>query len=120
MGFLRLPDIDPGECLDYTVEFDDLIVAGTSLNSATVELESASPDESPLPDPQYGSPSVFFTTVGSYSPTPSPETNDAVVFWLMGTGLTPGTKYTFKVSAYDNNATQRCYVRRVVIKCKLK
>lgn len=118
---LKLPGLDPQECLDYSVEFSDLMAAGRSLIDATVELESVSIDESPLPDLQYGSPSVFLTnTQPQPSPEPSPLINDTVVFWLEGTNITVGTTYTFKVLALDDNTPQRCYLRRVTVKGTLK
>lgn len=118
---LQLPNLDPGECLDFTVDFTDLMPAGTSLVAATVELESAAPDVSPLPDVQYGSPAVLLTNTDPQpSPTPSPLRNDSVVVWLSGANMEPNSKYTFKVTAEDDHVPKRCYVRRLTIRCKLK
>ena len=118
---LSLPDLDPQECLDYSVEFSDLMASGTSLIDATVVLEEVTPNVSPLPDLQYGSPSVFLTnTQPQPSPEPSPLRNDTVVFWLSGANIVVGSKYTFKVFARDDNVPQRCYLRRVTVKGKLK
>jgi len=123
---LKLPELDPQECLDYSVEFSDLMAAGRSLIGATVELESQSVAPSPLPSPelpdlQYGSPFVFLTnTQAQPSPEPSPLRNDTVVFWLSGVNVVVGTTYTFKVLALDDNTPQRCYLRRVTVKGKLK
>ena len=117
-----LPPLDLEECLDYQVDFSDLMPVNTSLIDAQVELESITPDESPLIDPQYGSPSVFLSnTEAQASPTPSPLMNDTVVFWLDGANMTDRSKYIFKVSAWDDAVPkQRCYVRRVSVKGKLK
>ncbi|MDH3377778.1 MAG: hypothetical protein OEQ39_12590 [Gammaproteobacteria bacterium] len=118
---LKLPELDPQECLDYSVEFSDLLAAGRSIIDATVVLESVAPEVSPMPDLQYGSPSVFLTnTQPQPSPQPSPLRNDTVVFWLSGTNIVVGSTYTFKVLALDDNTPQRCYLRRVAVKGKLK
>ena len=118
---LQLPELDPEECLDFSVDFSDLIPASTSIIDATVELEAVEPNVSPLPDLQYGSPSVFLTNTDPQpSPEPSPLRNDTVVFWLQGTNVVVGSKYTFKVTAFDDNTPQRCYVRRATTKGKLK
>jgi hypothetical protein len=118
---LKLPDLDPQECLDYSVDFSSLMAAGASLISASVTLESVAPDASPLPDLQYGSPSVFLTnTQAQPSPEPSPLMNDTVVFWLEGVNIVVGSKYTYVIVANDDNAPQRCYTRRVTVKGKLK
>lgn len=118
---LKLPELDPQECLDYSVEFSDLLAAGSSIVDATVEIETVSPDASPIPDLQYGSPSVFLTnTQPQPSPTPSPLINDTVVFWLSGANIVIGSTYTFKVLVLDDNVPQRCFLRRVTVKGKLK
>lgn len=118
---LKLPELDPQECLDFSVDFSDLMAPNTSLLGATVELESVEPDASPMPDLQYGSPSVFLTnTQPQPSPTPSPLYNDTVVFWLEGTNIVVGSTYTFKVLATDDATPTRCYLRRVSTKGKLK
>jgi len=118
---LKLPELDPQECLDFSVEFSDLMASGSSLIDATVELESVTPDASPLPDLQYGSPSVFLTnTQPQPSPEPSPLRNDTVVFWLSGANIVVNSTYTFKVLALDDNTPQRCYLRRVTVKGKQK
>lgn len=118
---LSLPDLDPQECLDYSVDFSDLMAAGTSIINASVEIESATPDASPLPNLQYTSPSIFLTnTQAQPSPTPSPLYNDTVVFWLEGANGVVNTKYVYVVRAFDDNVPQRCYTRRVTIKVKTK
>lgn len=123
---LKLPDLDPLECLDYSVEFSDLMAAGTSLIDALVTIDSQSVTPSPtpspeLPDLQYGSPSVFLTnTQPQPSPEPSPLINDTVVFWLAGTNIVVGTTYVFIVQAFDDNTPQRCFSRRVSVKGKDK
>jgi hypothetical protein len=97
------------------------MAAGSSLLNATVTLESVTPNASPLPDLQYGSPSVFLTnTQAQPSPNPSPLYNDTVVFWLSGLNVVVGSKYTFKVLAEDDNTPKRCYLRRVTVKGKEK
>lgn len=117
---LTLPDLDPQENLDFSVDFSDLLPAGSSLLTATVETVAAAPDASPLADLGLLSPGVFLTTTNMPSPTPSPEPLDTVVFWLDGANGVLGTKYTLKVIATDTNTPPRIFVRRVTVKIKEK
>ena len=115
---LALPNKDPEEDLDYSVSFQDLIPTGTELSLAEVEIEEASPTESPFSLMPCGSP---YVVLGSVDETASPLTSDLVTFWV--TGGTLDTKYTLKVTATGNETGVPCprkYVRRVTIKIKEK
>lgn len=110
MAFLSLPDKDPDEVLDYTVDFSDLTVAGVPLLGVpTVEIE---PAESPevLTQPV----AAAFVQLGPESPLE----NDAVLIWLAGGVL--NTKYTLKITVNDDDTQARTFVRRATIKVKQK
>lgn len=113
MAFLSLPDKDPEEVLDYTVDFSDLTVEGVPLlGTPTVEVESAAPTESPdaltQPIP------AAYAQLGPESPLE----NDAVLIWLANGTL--NTKYTLKITVNDDNPNARTFVRRATIKVKQK
>jgi len=119
MAFLKFPDKDPQEILDYTVDFSDLIAAaaGTEIASATVEIEEISPAESPV-DLVLNSPAVILSALGGESVSPLPV--DGATVWLSNGTL--DSKYTLKFTAIDTNASPnpRTYVRRATLKIKQK
>lgn len=118
MAFLKFPDKDPEEVLDYTVDFSDLIAAaaGTEIASATVEQDTD--PESPNTLNFVVSPSASRIQLGGESVSPLPF--DGVVVWL--SGGTVGVTYQLKVTAIDSNSSPvpRTYVRRATVKVKQK
>ncbi len=111
----KLPNKDPDECLDYVFDFSELLPTGREIESATVEVESANPAESPITLVPMGSPFIFLLAEGS------PQFFTQVSFWLDGGTL--GTTYTIKVTAFDDSVagpSSRCFVRRATVKIKEK
>lgn len=115
MAFLKIPDKDPDECIDYVVRFDGVQAENVALASATVEIESATPDESPYALTFPYSPQAEVVDAGS--PVTSPQFEDGVRIWLANG--TEGTKYTLKVTATDETLVHpRVFVRRATVKVK--
>jgi len=115
MAFLKFPNKDPEERLDYVVDFSDLLVPGRTIASATCEIESATPAESPVALNFTASPTVQLTQLGGESPL----VEDGVVLWFDGGTL--NTKYQLKVIAIDDAAPiTRQYVRRATLQIKEK
>lgn len=116
MAFIKFPNKDPRECLDYTVDFSDLLPAGTQLVSASCVIESVDPVE-PSPNAEtelqfIGSPQCQVVSDGSSSPA----INNQVLIWLQDGRL--GAKYTIRIDALDGEPAPgpRCYTRRATIK----
>jgi hypothetical protein len=120
MAFIKFDNKDPRECLDYTVEFTDLLPAGTQLVSAQCTIEAVDPAE-PSPNSELeldfiGSPQCEVVSSGATSPS----INDQVLIWLKDGRL--GAKYTLRIDAIDSEAVPgpRCYTRRATIKIASK
>ncbi len=123
MAALRFPDKGPAECLDFPVDFGDLLEPGNRLSPTVppiVTIERPSIAESPINLTIGSSPGVFVTASGTESPVQSPERLDTVTVWLIDGTL--GTTYTIKIEVEDDNVTPkpRVFVRRVKIKIKEK
>ena len=122
MAFVKFDDKDARECLDYTIDFSDLLPAGSQLASATAVIESVKSgpgSPTPSPDPVLtfrGSPHASVVSSGATSPA----INDQVLIWLES-GHT-GATYTIRVDALDSESAPgpRCYTRRATIKIKDK
>lgn len=122
MAALKFPDKDPDECLDYPIDFGDLLPDGSRLDPLTtpvVTIERPSPAESPI-TLTLNSPGIFLSASGTESPVLSPQRLDTVTLWLLGGTL--GATYTIKVDVLDDNVTpkQRQFTRRIKIKIKEK
>ena len=123
MAALKWPDKGPDECLDYSVDFGDLLPTDSRLSptdAPVITIERPSNQESPPTLLVGASPGVFVTASGTESPVESPERLDTVTIWLLGGTL--GVTYTVRVDVMDDNVTpkQRLFVRRVKIKIKEK
>ena len=105
----KFPDKDPGEVLDYSFHFAELLDDTLELDTSAVVVESCDPAED-----------VFALTVSNVSRQESDTVGiqDTVVFWL--TGGTEGTKYVLKATVSDdqNAPEDRTFVRRASIKIK--
>ena len=123
MASLKFPDKGPAECLDFPVDFGDLLEPGNRLSTSIapiVTIERPTPSESPIDLKIATSPGVFVTASGTESPIQSPERRDTVTVWLVDGTL--GTTYTVKIEVQDDNVNPkaRIFVRRVKIKIKEK
>ena len=87
------------------MDWTQWLVTGAQVDNApsvTVEIESATPDESP------------YTLNIDQVVVANPD----ITAWL--SGGTVGTKYTLKFKGTDNQTPERTYVRRATIKIKYK
>ena len=107
MAFLKWPNKDPEEILDYPVDFSDWLVAGAKIDNTPaldVSLDGTS------------TPSGLSDIVISQIQLNS--TGKQVITWL--SGGTDGETYQFKITATDDQTPQRTVVRRTKITLKLK
>lgn len=117
MAFLKLPDKDAEECLDYVVNFQELQAELVDLATSghAVVVESMTPNESPVTLTFPVSPEA--QAVAVQSPAESPQFLNSLQFYLLGG--TEGTKYTLKLTATDESLGHaRIFVRRATVKIK--
>lgn len=103
MGFLKFPNKDPDEVLEYTLDFSDWVGGDTiqAAGTSVVQDGTSSPDN--LIDI-----TVDLVVVAA----------NLVVAWI--SGGTAGQKYTLKYEVVDNNNPVRTGVRRATITVKEK
>ena len=103
MGFLKFPNKDLGEVLEYTLDFDGWVGGDTIQASGTSVVQDGTSTPSGLTD-------IIVDSVVVVS--------NFVVAWISGGSL--GEKYTLKYTVVDNNSPVRTGVRRATITVKDK
>lgn len=104
MAFIKFPDKDSAECLDYTFDFTDWVISPASIiSSGTGVVQEGTSDPGALTDIV-----VDLVTVSA----------DKVIAFI--SGGTNGEKYTMICTALDDNSQVRRAIRRGTIKIKDK
>lgn len=104
MAFLKFPNKDAEEVLEYTLDFTAWVSVGDSIQAAgTTVIQDGSSSPGNLVD-------IVIDSVVVAA--------DLVVAWI--SGGTVGEKYTLKYTVVDNNNPVRTGVRRVLLTVKEK
>ena len=106
MAFLKWPDKDPDERLDYHVDFTSWVETGRTIDSVNATIEEAIKEDGTAESPV----TLLINT--------QVVAGNKATLWLSG-GLL-GATYTLKVLVTDDNASpeDREAVRRVKLKIK--
>lgn len=109
MSYPKFSDKDPGETLDYTQHFANLLASGRVYDTVAVVVESCDPPEDVF---------ALLITNEQLVQDLAPGIADTVLFWLKAG--TPGTTYVLKTTFSDdlNAPEDRTFVRRSKIKIK--